>query len=133
MASKNDVQVIIDGRVLTLSANESEEYMQKIALYINNKLEELRAMSGYKRMSSDMQRIMLELNMADDYFKAKKRIAELESDLDERDKSEYDLKHKLVANQLDIESATKEIESLKDEITELQKQIVRLEASSSSK
>ncbi|MGI6002511.1 MAG: cell division protein ZapA [Lachnospiraceae bacterium] len=133
MASKNDVQVIIDGRVLTLSANESEEYMQKIALYINNKLEELRAMSGYKRMSSDMQRIMLELNMADDYFKAKKRIAELESDLDERDKSEYDLKHKLVANQLDIESATKEIESLKDEITELQKQIVRLEASSSRK
>jgi cell division protein ZapA len=76
---------------------------------------------------------MLELNMADDYFKAKKRIAELESDLDERDKSEYDLKHKLVANQLDIESATKEIESLKDEITELQKQIVRLEASSSRK
>ena len=71
--------------------------------------------------------------MADDYFKAKKRIAELESDLDERDKSEYDLKHKLVANQLDIESATKEIESLKDEITELQKQIVRLEASSSRK
>ena len=133
MASKNDVQVISDGRVLTLSANESEEYMQKIALYINNKLEELRAMSGYKRMSSDMQRIMLELNMADDYFKAKKRIAELESDLDERDKSEYDLKHKLVANQLDIESATKEIESLKDEITELQKQIVRLEASSSRK
>ena len=133
MASKTDVQVIIDGRVLTLSANESEEYMQKIALYINNKLEELRAMSGYKRMSSDMQRIMLELNMADDYFKAKKRIAELESDLDERDKSEYDLKHKLVANQLDIESATKEIESLKDEITELQKQIVRLEASSSRK
>ena len=133
MASKNDVQVIIDGRVLTLSANESEEYMQKIALYINNKLEELRAMSGYKRMSSDMQRIMLELNMADDYFKAKKRIAELESDLDERDKSEYALKHKLVANQLDIESATKEIESLKDEITELQKQIVRLEASSSRK
>ena len=133
MASKNDVQVIIDGRVLTLSANESEEYMQKIALYINNKLEELRAMSGYKRMSSDMQRIMLELNMAEDYFKAKKRIAELESDLDERDKSEYDLKHKLVANQLDIESATKEIESLKDEITELQKQIVRLEASSSRK
>ena len=133
MASKNDVQVIIDGRVLTLSANESEEYMQKIALYINNKLEELRAMSGYKRMSSDMQRIMLELNMADDYFKAKKRIAELESDLDERDKSEYDLKHKLVANQLDIESATKEIERLKDELTELQKQIVRLEASSSRK
>lgn len=133
MASKNDVQVIIDGRVLTLSANESEEYMQKVALYINNKLEELREMSGYKRMSSDMQRIMLELNMADDYFKAKKRIAELESDLGDRDKSEYDLKHKLVSTQLEMESSTKEIESLKDEITELQKQIVRLEASSSRK
>lgn len=133
MTSKNDVQVIIGGKVLTLSANESEEYMQKVALYINNKMGELEQTAGYKRMGSDMQKIMLELNMADDYFKAKKRISELESDLSERDKTEYDLKHELVSSQLQIESSNSKIEELKDEISELQKQIALLEATSANK
>ena len=35
MASKTDVQVLLGGKVYTLSGYESEEYLQKIALYIN--------------------------------------------------------------------------------------------------
>ena len=38
MSSKTDTEVIIGGKVFTLSGYESEEYLQKIALYINNKL-----------------------------------------------------------------------------------------------
>ena len=40
MAVKTDTEVIIGGRVLTLSGYESEEYLQKVASYINNKLAE---------------------------------------------------------------------------------------------
>ena len=40
MAVKTDTEVIIGGRVLTLSGYESEEYLQKVASYINNKLTE---------------------------------------------------------------------------------------------
>ena len=90
-------------------------------------------MRGYGRMSADMQRTMLALNMADDYFKAKKRISELEADAQDRDKSEYDLKHELISAQMQIEQSEKEIDRLREEITTLQKQVIRLEAQSGSK
>ena len=38
MAIKTDTEVIIAGKVFTLSGNESEEYLQKVASYINNKI-----------------------------------------------------------------------------------------------
>lgn len=128
MASKTDVQVLLGGKVYTLSGYESEEYLQKIALYINNKMSELNQLPGYKRMGTDMQKTLLELNMADDYYKARKRIGELETDLEDKDKAEYDLKHELISAQIQLEESTKKIEKLKDEINELQKQIVKLEA-----
>ena len=128
MASKTDVQVLLGGKVYTLSGYESEEYLQKIALYINNKMTELNQMPGYKRMGSDMQKTLLELNMADDYYKARKRISELEADLEDKDKAEYYLKHELISAQIQLDESTKKIDQLKDEINELQKQIVKLEA-----
>ena len=45
MASKTDTEVIIGGRVFTLCGYESEEYLQKVASYINNKLVEYTAES----------------------------------------------------------------------------------------
>lgn len=128
MASKTDVQVLLGGKVYTLSGYESEEYLQKIALYINNKMSELNELPGYKRMGSDMQKTLLELNMADDYYKARKRIGELEKDLEDKDKAEYDLKHELIAAQIQLDESSRKVDQLKDEINELQKQIVKLEA-----
>ena len=40
MSSKNTTEVIIGGKVFTLGGYESEEYLLKIASYINNKLAE---------------------------------------------------------------------------------------------
>lgn len=116
MASKTDVQVLLGGKVYTLSGYESEEYLQKIALYINNKMSELKSCLGYKRMGSDMQKTLLELNMADDYYKARKRIGELETDLEDKDKAEYDLKHELIAAQIQLDESSRKVDQLKDEI-----------------
>lgn len=127
MSAKTDIQVVIGGKVYTLSGYESEAYLQKIALYINNKMTELNSMPNYKRLNSDMQKILLQLNMADDYYKAKKQVDSLESDIEEKDKLEYELKHELIAAQIRVEEAEKEIERLKAENNELQKQIVKLE------
>jgi len=127
MSSKTDIEVLIGGKVYTLSGYESKEYLQKIALYINSKMAELDEMPNYKRLTTDVQRILLELNMADDYHKAKKQIHLMEQDIEEKDKLEYDLKHELIASQIRLEDATKENSELKSEINELQKQIVKLE------
>ena len=133
MSSRTESKVLIGGKIYTLSGYESEEYLQKIASYLNNKIKELNQIQGYKRMSADMQKIFLELNIADDYFKAKKRIDEMEADMDDKDKEEYDLKHELISAQVQIEDAGKEIGRLRDEIAEMQKQIVRLEASAAQR
>ena len=127
MAAKRDIQVLIGGKVYTLSGYESEEYLQKIALYINNKMDEMDQIPNYRRLTMDMQKTLLELNMADDYHKAKKQIEMLEADIEEKDKTEYDLKHELISSQIQLEKVDKEIERLKNEINDLQKQIVKLE------
>ena len=127
MAAKKDIQVLIGGKIYTLSGYESEEYLQKIALYINNKMEEMDQIPNYRRLGVDMQKTLLELNMVDDYHKAKKQVEMLEADIEEKDKTEYDLKHELISAQIHLEEADKEIERLKDEINDLQKQIVKLE------
>ena len=90
MSTKSDIPVVIGGKVYTLSGYEGEEYLQKIALYINNKMTQLNEMPNYKRMNSDMQKILLDLNLADDYYKAKNQIDVLEKDMEEKDRIVYE-------------------------------------------
>ena len=67
------------------------------------------------------------LNIADDYFKAKKSADALENDVAAKDKEIYDLKHELIASQIKNDASEKEIKELKAEIGKLQKNVVRLE------
>ena len=51
MSAKTDTEVIIAGKVLTVSGNESVEYLQKVAAYINNKVNEYAKMDNFRRQS----------------------------------------------------------------------------------
>ena len=73
MAVKNTAQVVIDGKIITLGGYESEEYFQKVAAYMNNKISELSQMPGYSRQAMETKHTLLSLNITDDYFKAKKQ------------------------------------------------------------
>lgn len=127
MASKNDTEVIINGKIYTLSGYESKEYLQKVASYINNKITVFKQDESYRRQSPDDQRTLLELNIADDYFKAKKQADSIDSDLENKDKQLYDVKHELIAAQIKNDTLEKEVEGLKDKVNELEKTIIRLE------
>ena len=109
MSSKNTAEVILGGKVIKLGGYESEEYLQKVASYINNKITEFNKDEGYRRMSAEMRTDMMYLNIADDYFKAKKMADGLSSDIENKDKEIYDLKHELIAAQIKAESSAKEI------------------------
>lgn len=104
MSSKTDVEVIIGGKVFTLSGYESEDYLQKVASYLNNKHNEYNKLTNYKRQSIDTQNILMQLNIADEYFKAKKQISLLEEELQRKEKELYDLKHELVSAQMKIDN-----------------------------
>ena len=127
MSSKNKTEVLIDGKIYTLSVYESEEYLQRVATHINNKLAELKKLDGYARLSQELKSILLELNVADDYFKAKNQVEMVEEELAQKDQELYDLKHELISTQIKLEDAAKELEALKEQATEYQKQIVKLE------
>ena len=127
MSVKTDTEVIIGGKVFTLSGYESEEYLQKVASYINNKLTESTKVDSYKRQPLDMQNVLLQLNIADDYFKAKRQISLLEEEIQGKEKELYNLKHELIAAQIKLENTEKSIKSLQKEVNESAKKIVRLE------
>lgn len=127
MSSKNKTQVIIGGKIYTLSGYESEEYLQRVATYLNGKMSEFRNLDGYHRLSPEMRGILLNLNTADDYFKMKKKVEELEDSFSEKDRELYEFKHELITAQIRLENAEKEIQSLEDKNAELQKELLQLE------
>ena len=127
MSLKTDTEVIIGGKVFTLSGYESEEYLQKVASYINNKMAEYNKVDSFRRQPLDTQNVLLQLNIADDYFKAKKQISLLEEEIQGKEKELYNLKHELIAAQIKLENTEKNIKSLQNEVNESARKIVRLE------
>ena len=98
MDTKHYTEVLIDGRIYTLGGTEDEGYMQRVASYINEMITTLKRQEGFTKQSAEYQTAMVELNMADDYFKAREQIAQLERQ-----------KHELVTTQMKLEAANKEL------------------------
>lgn len=128
MSAKTSAEVIIGGKVYTLSGYEGQEYLQKVAAYINDKINEFDRLDEYRNVPSAMKSTLLQLNIADDYFKAKARVEKLEHDLDMKDREIYDLKHDLISNQIKTDSANEELKKLQNENKELLINKARLEA-----
>lgn len=96
MSKKNQAQVVIDGKMLIISGYESEEYIQRVSYYLNSKLGEFQKLDSYRRQSEDRKNILMQLNIADDYFKARKQVEILEDHITARDKEIFELKHDLM-------------------------------------
>lgn len=108
MSEKKSIQVLIGGKIIRLSGYESEEYLEKVAHYINRKLEEMSESPGWRRLSSDQKNTMLALNIADDCFKAREKAEDLEEELQNKDKELYTLKQELVSLQVRLDSSRKQ-------------------------
>ena len=127
MDSRVDAEVLIGGKIYTLTGYESEEYFQKIASYINNKMAECGKMDSFKKLPLDMQSVLVQINIADEYFKAKKQISILEEGVKAKEKELYDLKHELISCQMKLENSENNVRDLNTELQENAKKIVRLE------
>ncbi|MBO6166334.1 MAG: cell division protein ZapA [Eubacterium sp.] len=126
--SKIDIPVVINGKVYTLSGYEGEDYLQNIATYINNKISECKASEDYRRMNSEYQGVLLALNIADDYFKARSRADEAGNDNTDKEQQLYELRHEVIESQIKHEAALKLVEEYKEQVAALQRKVVQLEA-----
>ncbi len=100
MREKIYTNVTIAGRTYTLGGYEEAEYLQRISAYINSKIGALQETPGYTRQSVDTRTLLLEMNMADDYFKERRRADMLEERVENMEKEIDSLKHELVAEQM---------------------------------
>ena len=128
MDTKNYAQVLIDGKIYTLTGSEGEAYLQKTASYVNEKLTAMRKIPGFGKQNSDYQMAMLGLNVADDYFKAREEADRAVSERDAMEKETYSLKHELVGTQMKLEAVLKDLEERQRELEQLQKKAASLEA-----
>jgi cell division protein ZapA len=67
LSGKNKVQVRIAGNEYILRGNESAEYIQKVALYVDNKTAEI--MKANHTLSTSMASVLTAVNIADEFFK----------------------------------------------------------------
>ena len=127
MNNRTETEVIINGKQYSIIGYESEEYLQRVASYINSKYAEVRAQKWYKDMNPDMRAVVMQINLADDYFKIKKQLSDLTDETEERDNEIYKLKHDLIAAQGEIQELQRKIEKLQQANLDEQKKSVRLE------
>ena len=133
MSAKTNAEVVIGGKVYTLSGYEGEYYLQNVATYINGKIAECKTSDQYRRMNTEYQGILLALNIADDYFKAKLQVNQMLTEDDDKDKQIYDLRHEVIETQIKYESAQKMIDEYKEKVNALQREIIKLEAENNVK
>lgn len=127
MNRQTNIDVIINGKQYTLSGYESEEYMQKVASYINAKCAEFKKQESYKSLDADMRSVLLQLNIADDYFKLKQQMQDKESDSDSKSNEIFELKHEIISLQTRLDTLTRELEQARAERYEEEKKNIRLE------
>ncbi len=127
MNTKNDVDVMINGKQYTLCGYESNEYLQRIANHINDKFAEFKRQEGYNRLDVDMRSILLAINLSDDYFKAQKFAEDLQQQKEEREKEIFEMKHELISRQEEIEKLKKELVDAKKAGDEAERENIRLE------
>ena len=109
MAEKNHVQVMIEGKLMTLVGTESPEYMKSVAEYIEEKNKEIRSGENGRKMNVAMASILTSINVADDYFKEKSNRENIQREFEI-------LKEKLSETESELEEARKEIEQLNRDI-----------------
>ena len=126
MPAKNTEMVLLGGKIITLSGYESEEYLQRVASYLNYKLAQLSELPGYNRQPVETKNTLLSLNIADDYFKAKRQAEVFEEDSQLKDKEMYDLKHDLIDAQIQLESMKTENDLLKEQIKRLEEAAAKI-------
>jgi cell division protein ZapA len=128
MADVNETQVIIAGKVLTLTGYETAEYTQKVANYINKKMEECRNAVSFRSQNKETQMLLVALNIADDYMKIHEKLAENEQLIKDKDTEIYNLKHDIITIQSRLDKADDQVRTLQDKMAESSKKLIQLDA-----
>ena len=128
MAKKNAAEVLINGKIYTISGYESTAYLQKVAVYLNEMEDKVSQVEGYRRLGSEEKQLLKNMNLADEYFKAHDAKEQLEKELENREKEIYSLKHDLIDAKMEKEKLMDKIHELEAKLEKAQQQAARAES-----
>ena len=123
MAKKNAAEVLINGKIYTISGYESTAYLQKVAVYLNEMEDKVSQVEGYRRLGSEEKQLLKNMNLADEYFKAHDAKEQLEKELENREKEIYSLKHDLIDARMEKDNLLKRIQELEGKLQNEKKQL----------
>ena len=79
MTARNKVDIRIAGKDYTVVGVESEEYIQRVGLYIDKKMNEIIKFNS--KLSTSMAAVLTAINVADDFFKSHESEVNLKKEL----------------------------------------------------
>lgn len=126
MNRKTDVEVLINNKKYVLCGYESTEYLEKIASYINRKIGELKEDQGYRSLDQEMRTVLLDINLADDYFKVVSQVKRMEDERENTNGDLFEVKHEVVKLQNELEQIREQYRCLQNDYQQAEKTIVEL-------
>ena len=128
MNTKNDLEVIINNKRYTISGYENVEYLQKIASHINSKYNLFKSQPGYNHLEAELRNVLMQINLADDYYKANRQKAELEAELERKERELFEMKHLLVDIQAENDKMTQKLAECTQQYNDAKIRIIQLES-----
>jgi len=128
MGKRNNFNITLAGKTYTLCGEESAEYLKSIGTYIEKKYNGYYDNLSFRSQPVDMQHILMQLNIADDYFKCKEKL-ELQIRKNEEQNHEMEkLQNTLVSMQVRHENLESIMKFVEKKYQEAKKIISQLEA-----
>ena len=69
MGKQNKVEVVISGEIITLISDENDDYIQKLAGYIDRKMGEIKVSKSDATLNDRTRTLLIAVNIADDFYK----------------------------------------------------------------
>ncbi|NLW22665.1 MAG: cell division protein ZapA [Tissierellia bacterium] len=124
MTKKNKVNVTIDGRNFTVVGDGTEEYVRKLALYVDEKIKDLTSKND--RLSSSMAATLAALNISDELFKTSEELKKLKQETKVPMESYNEILRELEEVKEKNEELAKQCNVYKDELLDAKRDNERL-------
>ncbi|MCK5811964.1 MAG: cell division protein ZapA [Clostridiales bacterium] len=108
----NKVRVTILGKQYLIMGAESDEYIQKVGLYVDKKLRQVEEL-GDSKLSTLMVAVLGATNISDDYFKERDRATNLKGKTLALEKQLREFNQKISNLEIKMEKLTEEKSNLK--------------------
>lgn len=129
MEDNTKMEVKINNMEYTIVSNESEEYVQRVALLVNKKISEVKSQNSH--LSTAMLAVMAAMNLADELLKSEDSASKLRTEIGEYMVESRSEKAELDEKKLEVENLKEDMHKLEIELAKRETELENLRSSHS--